>query len=459
MSHAEHFLSRLIRLADDEVKLALALYHDSAWVRQILQSSAVPEAVERVALSLDDLQRGPFLIVTRDGHFVTCLARDMDPGSLPVIARDRLNSSAVKVERERERAALQGRIEGGDARLRVLMRRLFLDADSISREDFLEIAAWEPLLGPVFLNTYVAMAAELSQQTALLSQKRLARRASDVALREYWHLLHAAGHVALLGSMTNDRQDYDAIAESTPGVRSAFSYPLTGTGVTTFMLKGAWAAGRVGKPMLPAFKRALCEDVSLFELFDSLLVLLALGRRSSKYRAEIKKAVLAAPRKATTPEAIALRAALGREIELVCMLTASLLDASRNDLDEMLFRVGARHFEDHNQFAKDREIQDIATTLPLLSWTDGITDGTSLVRTFNLTAVASELPPERFYLPRAALDEFREPWTPDHTWRMLDPMTKAAKTRAPARREQGKVGRNELCACGSGRKSKRCCGA
>jgi hypothetical protein len=49
MQHAEHFLSRLVRLADDEIKLALALYHDSGWVREILQSSGIPDAVPRVA--------------------------------------------------------------------------------------------------------------------------------------------------------------------------------------------------------------------------------------------------------------------------------------------------------------------------------------------------------------------------------------------------------------------------
>lgn len=59
MSHAEHFLSRLVRLADDEVKLALALYYDSAWVQAILASACVHESAERVALSLsDDAQRG-----------------------------------------------------------------------------------------------------------------------------------------------------------------------------------------------------------------------------------------------------------------------------------------------------------------------------------------------------------------------------------------------------------------
>jgi hypothetical protein len=67
--------------------------------------------------------------------------------------------------------------------------------------------------------------------------------------------------------------------------------------------------------------------------------------------------------------------------------------------------------------------------------------------------------PERFYLPRAAQDELQQPWTPDHTWKILDPMLRAAGSRQPARREEPKLGRNTLCPCGSGKKHKRCCGA
>lgn len=458
MSHAEHFLTRLVRLADDEVKLALSLYHDSAWVREVLRSNDTPEAADRVALSLDDAQRGPFVIVTRSGDFVTCLARDMRPGQLPVVPRDRLNASAVKVDRERQRAALEERVQRGDEKLRTLLKRLFFAADSISREDFLEVAAWEPLLGPLFLNTYVSMGAELTEQSLLLRRKRLARRASDALLHDYWNLLHATGHLALLGSLTPDRSDYDALTAGIPNGRAAFSYPLTGTGVTTFMLKGAWAAGRVGKPMLAAYKRALAEDVALFELFDSLLVLLVLGRRSSKLRAEIKKAVSTAPGRANTPQAGALRAQLGREIELVSELTVSLLDAPQHELDEMMLRLANHYFEDQIDLARDDVARDVALTLPLMSWTDGITDGTKLVATFNVAAATAELSAERFYLPRFALDDLRRPWSADHTWKMLDPMMRAASSRTPVRRQEAKPGRNAPCPCGSGKKLKRCCG-
>jgi hypothetical protein len=399
------------------------------------------------------------VVVTRRGHFVTCLARDMTPGQLPVVARDRLTASAVTVDRERKRAALDERVQRGDERLRTLLKRLFFSADSISREDFLEVAAWEPLLGPVFLNTYVAMGAELTEQSRVLRQQPLARRATDAMLHDYWNLLHATGHMALLGSMSADRTQYDALTTDMPGARAAFSYPLTGTGVTTFMLKGAWAAGRLGKPMLAAYKRALSEDVALFELFDTLLVLLVLGRRSNKLRAEIVKAVSGAPARATNAQAQELRAKLGREIELVCALTVSLVDAPRHELEDMMQRIAQQYAGDSINIAEDAAVHDVALTLPLLSWTDGITDGKRLITTFNLAAVASELAPERFYLPRSSLNELQEPWVPDHTWKMLDPMTRATGSRQPARREAPKLSRNALCPCGSGKKHKRCCGA
>jgi hypothetical protein len=458
MSHAEHFLSRLVRLADDEVKLALSLYYDSLWVREALRSVPLPEGAERVALSLDDCCKGPFLVVTREGQFVTCLARDMDTGQLPIIARDRLDVSARRVGRERQRAVLEERVCQGDEKLRSLMGRLFFEPDSICREDFLEVAAWEPLLGPLFLNTYLAMGIELTSQGQMLRQKRLARRASTKVLHGYWNLLHSTGHLALLGAMTADREAYDALVQQIPQARAAYSYPLTGTGVITFMLKGAWAAGRVGKSMLADYKRALAEDVALFELFDSVLVLLVLGRRSSKLRTEIKKAVLAAPGRATAPEAQLLREQFGREIEAVCKVTAGLLDSSRQELDEMLLGAAENCFDCEVDLVSDEAVRELAFSFPLLSWADGITDGLHFLSSLSLAAAVAELPPETFYLPRESHAQCYRPWEPGHTWTILEPMTRTVASRGPVRRQQPKIGRNAPCPCGSSKKYKRCCG-
>jgi hypothetical protein len=85
MFRAEHFLSRLDRLPRGEVDLALELYRDPELLRAVLHTASIPDGAERAAISLGDPVLGPFLIVTRDGHFVTCLGRGMRVGELPVI--------------------------------------------------------------------------------------------------------------------------------------------------------------------------------------------------------------------------------------------------------------------------------------------------------------------------------------------------------------------------------------
>lgn len=276
MQHAEHFLSRLDRLPRSEVDLALELYRDPDLLRAVLDDAALPEGAERVAISIDDPIQGPFLVVTRTGHFVTCLGRGMRVGDLAVVTRAELDAISRKVVRLREKMALAKELgkERGHARL---LRRLVVSSDAVSREDFLAVAAWEPLLGPAFLDLYLAMGQELTVQGPLLRTRRSRRAQEEEALHTYWNLLHAAGHMALLGAISADREHYMSLTEQQAGSRAAFSYPLTGTGVITFILKGAWAAARLGKLMLPDYKRALVEDVSFFELLDTLFALLAMG--------------------------------------------------------------------------------------------------------------------------------------------------------------------------------------
>lgn len=96
-------------------------------------------------------------------------------------------------------------------------------------------------------------------------------------------------------------------------------------------------------------------------------------------------------------------------------------------------------------------------SLPLLSRIDGITDGKKVMRTMALAAAAARLPAERFYLPREVHDAFHEPWKPEDTLSVLEPIALVQGSRTPARRDAAKVGRNDVCPCGSGKKHKRCC--
>jgi hypothetical protein len=455
---AEHFLSRLDRLARIDVDLALDLYRDPALLRFVLGSVPLPEGAERVAISVDDPDHGPFLIVTRDGHFVTCLARGMGVGDLPVVTRGQLDTLAAKGGALRERMALATRLVGSPERACArLLRRVLVAADTVSREDFLAVSAWEPMLAPVFLDLYLAMSGELLTQGPLVRRLKGSGARVDEALHSYWNLLHAAGHLALLGTMGGDRDHFEALTDGISGSRSAFTFGLGGTGVRAFILKGAWAAGRMGKLVLPAYKKALVEDVALFELFDTIFALVAIGTRSSALKAEVAKALRAAPARAHTPEAQRLREVLGDAVAATTAFAAELLDMSAEDLLENRLVMGQHILEDEPADLPAEIRGELARTLPFLSLTDGVTDGGKVAVTLGLVASAARAAPEDFYLPRDLARALHRPWVPAFTYQVLEPMAKAEQRgRKPAVRSVA-AGRNEPCPCGSGRKFKKCC--
>ena len=105
MGHDIHFLERLKRVSLPHAELALALYRDDGLLRYILQNADIAESTPRVAISLDHPTRGPFIIVARSGHFVTCLGEGMSKGCWPVVTREKLDKLAGRVEALRERIA------------------------------------------------------------------------------------------------------------------------------------------------------------------------------------------------------------------------------------------------------------------------------------------------------------------------------------------------------------------
>ena len=129
--HQDHFLSRLDRLAVPEVELALGLYRDHELMRFLLGELTLPEGAARVALSLDDPKAGPFVIVTREGRFVTCLGRGMKPGQCAIVTRAQLDALSARHERFAEALALEAK--GGG--MHGIVTRLIVAGDAICREE------------------------------------------------------------------------------------------------------------------------------------------------------------------------------------------------------------------------------------------------------------------------------------------------------------------------------------
>lgn len=463
MGHADHFLSRLDRLASAEVELALQLYRDPELLRAVLNAVQLPDGAERVAIALGEVDASPHIVVTRDGHFVTCLAVGMGTGPLPIVTRAQLDGLSNKFGTLRERLALATRLTGTESRERacsLLLRRVLTAADTVSREDFLAVSAWEPLLSAAFLDTYLAMSAELLQLGHALRNVRLPKSKREVALHDYWNLLHAAGHLALLGTMGGDSEHFQELTGRELSLRSAFSFALTSSSATKFIVQGAWAAGRLGKRVLPAYKRALAEDVAFFDWLDTVFALVAIGRRSSGLRAEVAKALRAAPTMAPQSAAAArLRQAMHSTFETASTVAADCMEVDDSKSEPLLLRVGGQLLRDVDLGSPADLPPDVVRAVPLISYSDGLTDGKKMLISLNLIVASARGAPEQFYLPAPYAKDWRIPWEPQLTEHLLEPIRAIERTqRTPAVRV-AKPGPNEPCTCGSGRKYKKCCGS
>jgi SEC-C motif len=109
--HARHFLSRLRRVKRAQIELALSLYRDPTLVKAVFESANLPESTQRVAISLKDPKEGPFIIVARDGYFVTCLGKRMSVGALPVIPREQLDAVSARIGTPLERLRAEQALE------------------------------------------------------------------------------------------------------------------------------------------------------------------------------------------------------------------------------------------------------------------------------------------------------------------------------------------------------------
>lgn len=91
MGHDIHFLERLERVNPDHQALALRLYREPAETRRVLDvictDLGLSDARDRIAIALEDGGQGPYIIVTRSGRFVTCLAKGMKIDGMHTIPR------------------------------------------------------------------------------------------------------------------------------------------------------------------------------------------------------------------------------------------------------------------------------------------------------------------------------------------------------------------------------------
>ena len=461
MSHAHHFLERLDRVTREQTEFALALYRDHEAVAYVLGYLNLAESAARVALAVDESPNGPVVVVTRDGKFVTCLGAGMRHDH-PLVPRRRLEALLAKVEEKRARRELVQRELRPDEEEGDVLQRILTRGSRMSREDFLVVSAFEPLLG---LGPFLAMldvGSEAVKARALMSihaSNAVANGATKKALERLYRMEWATAHLTLLSGAA-DRRALDDFLETTRHVRASAGIPCSMQGGSTFFLRAAWMVARFGKAFIPTYKVAFAQAKDWMSVLDAGMGLAAIALRHASTAAEVKRAFegydppVRAPM--TTDDA---RRNCAR----------AMLEAIDNPEERMesTLKVG-RHFavtygeglrEGHPQrFKTMEEVPDDIARTAALAFDGDVFDGRIQGFTVSTLPTAARAAAEDFYFPRDVVRAWFGAWQQDETLARLKRWVPRDSKLTPARAE-ATPGRNDPCSCGSGRKWKKCHGA
>jgi hypothetical protein len=464
VSHDHHFLERLERIDAPQAELALALYYDSELVRYVLSQVELPEAAERVAISLHDPVEGPFIIVARDGGFVTCLGVGMRPGpDKPVVVRQRLDALAGRIGALRR---AMDEAESGTTRCRRLVQKVVEAGDRLSREDFQQLARLTPLLSRHYFRGLVrSVDASLETYARLERARRLTAPRHVEPLRHYWRSTWAMAHFSLLLAADGPHlleELFEAVEGLSPEYATArgqlLPWSLSRLGVSSFAARGSWVASKVPRALLPRLKQHWLERSTPNGIIAYGLGMCAIGMRHRKLRAEVHKALARPAPAEEEPLSSAMRNVLLAGYEL----GIGAPEAQRQQVHALgrtfLRRVGA-DMGPAAVASYERVPDEVAVAVLLAMPFDLHTDNVGLLHVVQWLPWLVEAEAADFYLPAAYMGLRSGPWTPSEAIVLVEPRRKHQHPHGASSVDTSEPLRKRPCPCGSGKKYKRCCGA
>lgn len=464
MGHDIHFLHRLERLSLPHVELAMSLYNDTPLLQFILNALRLPEGTERLALSLTDAERGPFLVVQRNGHFVTCLGEGMLPSGLHVVSYAQLEgiaSRAHELRRRMEIAKEARQVRGGKSGRAVnLFRPLMVAGPNLSREDFVAAAAWAPTLIPHIQLLILDFYDDIRR---LRMDYRRARRGAPIRelARLYWNLMWAIGHLTMLVGLDGRDVCELVLSSADTPLTTSFTWPAMAQGVLGLSLRAAWTAGRLGKAILPNLKASWDLGGCNLGFHDAVFGMVALGARHRGLRAEIRKFL---QRHTEPPKAKScgpLFRVMPQHLPGVFDELMAAVDTQAGQLQKMaavyyVERLAPCMPEGHPLRFTELDavppeyVLPAVAMLPIL-----VTDAPSFTSLVTMVCACARAEAEDLYFPASFFAQFHLPWHVDLALPILEEL--APKAAAKTVRAAPRPGRNDPCPCGSGAKYKKCC--
>jgi hypothetical protein len=464
--HAHHFLERLDRVSRAQTEFALELYRDHEAVAYVLDRVNLPPDATRVALAIDDAREGPFVIVTREGRFVTCLGPGMHH-DLPVVPRAQIDALLSKVAEKRTRKEIAQRELRPDEEEGNLFQRIISRGSRFAREDFVALSAFEPMLGMTPYLVMLEMAMEcvkLRPAMAHGAHKVVIKGSTRKTFEKLDRLEWSVAHLMLL-SGAGERRNLDEILASTTrgGSPASPTFPCSAQVGSTFFLRSAWVAARLGKGAIPAYKRALAEAGDWIALLDAGLGLGAIGLRHAGSLAEVKR-ILESYEPPPPPGESGLHVSSDAVRQSVARAVLDTLE-NADERAESTMKLG-RDFaavpakdlpEGHPfRFATPEQVPDDLARTAVLCLDADVHESSVQNLLLMVLPVAARAAAEDFYHPRDVVRAWFGQWTPEESLDRLKRFARGPKKEGV--RAEARPGRNDPCPCGSGKKWKKCHG-
>jgi hypothetical protein len=324
--------------------------------------------------------------------------------------------------------------------------------------------AIQPLVASTLFKSYFKVLEVQFEHRMLL--RRIPRFTSShhVLLRHFWNRHHTIGYLMMLLALSGPK-----LIESLPPEASRLGRLITlGTvqqGMQWTAMRAAWAAGKLGKPVLALYKAAFAAPDDWYDLVDAGNGLLALACRHARLRAEIRKALHAQAQRAVALDPKDWRVAMWTFYDKAferCVDRGDERIAAHEKSGRGFVVAWTREALKVGHRCRYEREEDVPKDLAhwwQASWQSCVTKGgTGFAEMIDCLPWAARARPEDFFLPRDLEAGVHSQWEPSVSKGLLDAVgfqdTKAVAHVAPPT-----PGRNEPCACGSGKKFKKCCAA
>lgn len=455
MGHDHHFLERLDRASRVEIDFALGLYRDHEALRVVLDSARLPPEVERVALEITP--GGPHVIVGRQGHFVTCLGAGMSVGPHPVVSRARIDAALATVADLRARRKMAALVERPGEGTGELFARIIERADGLSREEFIGISGWQPLMAPRWYRSAIDNAALAIQHSIEPIPRGGKRNLPREVAYARWKIFWSVGHAWLLATMGAR----DFMAEHLADLETrklTFPAAVVVLGSTRLSMRAWWGAARIGKPLVTVAKQRLVAAADELQQLDAVMTLATIGLRHAPLRAEARKAV-------TTPRKYGSEEMTENSATIAAEMSRAFDDPEGHarlflEMGRELYMERSAHLPQGSpfRFASPGDVPEDLARAVALGWDrdmhgDPEAGGLALASVSTIARAEAE----DFYLPRDVEKALHAPWTPERTEELLGRALRQCAPQQPVRAVT-QAGRNDPCPCGSGKKHKKCCG-